>query len=74
MEKNMETNIVYRDYIGIMEKKMETTIPTSSNLAMNWGYIGIVEKNMETTIVYREYIGIMERKWKLLYRVVQTWL
>ena len=24
----METTIVYRDYIGIMEKKMETTIIT----------------------------------------------
>ena len=33
----METTIVYRVYIGIMDKKMETTIPNSSNLAMNWG-------------------------------------
>ena len=35
MDKRMETTIVYRDYVGIMEKKMETTIPSSSNLAMN---------------------------------------
>ena len=25
-EKKMETTIVYRGYIGIMEKKMETTM------------------------------------------------
>ena len=31
--------------IGIMEKKMETTI-------VYWGYIGILEKKMEATIVY----------------------
>ena len=41
---------------------METTIPNSSNLAMNWGYMGIMEKKMETNIVYRECIGIMEKK------------
>ena len=29
-------------YIGIMEKKMETTI-------VYWGYIGIMENKMETT-------------------------
>ena len=39
----METNIVHRDYIGIMDKKMETTIPNMSNLAMNWGYMGVLE-------------------------------
>ena len=32
-------------YIGIMEKKMETTI-------VHWGNIGIMEKKMETTIVH----------------------
>ena len=37
-------------YIGIMEKKMETTV-------ICWGNIGIMEKKMETTI--RGYIGIM---------------
>ena len=37
-------------YIGVMEKKMETTV-------VYWGYIGIMEKNMETTIVYWGYIG-----------------
>ena len=31
----METTIVYRGYIGIMEKKMETTI-------VYWGYIGVM--------------------------------
>ena len=40
-------------YIGIMEKKMETTI-------VDWVYIGIMEKKMETTIVYWGYIGMME--------------
>ena len=35
-------------YIGIMEKKMETTI-------IYWGYIGIMEKNMETTIILGLY-------------------
>ena len=49
----METTIVYRDYIGIMEKKMETTI-------VYWGYIGIMEKKMESTTVYWGYIGIMD--------------
>ena len=43
------------DYIGIMEKKIETTI-------VYWGYIGIMEKKIETTIVYWGYIGIMEKK------------
>ena len=32
-------------YIGIMEKRMETTV-------IYWGYIGIMEKKMETTIIY----------------------
>ena len=35
---------VYWGYIGIMEKKMETTI---LYLAIFWGYIGIMEKKME---------------------------
>ena len=42
-------------YIGIMEKKMETTI-------VYWDYIGMMDKKMETTIVYWDYIGIMEKK------------
>ena len=33
--------------MGIMEKKMETTI-------VYWGYIGITEKKMETTIAKSE--------------------
>ena len=37
--------LLYREYIGIMEKKMETTLEY-------WGYIGIMEKKMETTLVY----------------------
>ena len=43
---------LYRGYIGIMEKKMETTI-------VYWGCIGIMEKKMETTIVYWGYIGVI---------------
>ena len=31
-------------YIGIMEKKMETTI-------VYWGYIGIMENKMETIVM-----------------------
>ena len=46
---------LYRGYIGIMEKKMETTI-------VYCGYNGIMEKKMETTIVYWGYIGIMKKK------------
>ena len=41
--------------MGIMEKKMETTI-------VYWGYLGIMENRMETTIVYWRYMGIMESK------------
>ena len=36
----------YRVYIGIMEKKMETTV-------VYWVYIGIMEKKMEATIMGR---------------------
>ena len=42
---------LYRDYIGIMEKNMETTI-------VQLDYIGIMEKKMETTVVYWVYIGL----------------
>ena len=35
---------VFRGYVGILEKKRETTI-------VYWGYVGILEKTMETTIV-----------------------
>ena len=54
---------LYWGYIGIMEKKMETTIL--------WGYIvvilglfyfGITEKKMEATLVYWGYIRITENK------------
>ena len=45
----METTIVYRGYIGIMENKLDTTI-------VYWGYTGIMEKIMETTIMGL-YIG-----------------
>ena len=53
--KESGTTVVYRGYIGIMEKKMETVIVFS-------GYIGIMEKRMETTIVFWGYMGIMEKK------------
>ena len=36
--------------IGVMEKKMETTIMR--------GYVGVMEKKMETTII-RGYIGVL---------------
>ena len=42
-------------YIGIMEKKMETT-------EVYWCDVGIMEKQMETTIVCWGSIGIMEKK------------
>ena len=44
-----------RGNIGIMEKKMETTI-------VNSGKIGLMETNMETTIVNRGNIGLMKKK------------
>ena len=44
MENQMETTIVYWDYIGIMENQMETTI-------VYWGLVGIMEKKMETPAV-----------------------
>ena len=51
----MEATVII-GYIGIMEKKMETTIR------------GIMEKKMETTIIglYRNYKVYRKRKWKLL--------
>ena len=62
MEKNMGNDMetreyigLYRSYIGMMEKKMETTI-------VYRGCIGRVENKMETTIVHRDYIGRMENK------------
>ena len=54
----METTLVCWGYIGLMEKKKETTI-------VYWGlYTGVMEKNMEATILglYRECIV---RPWHL---------
>ena len=34
MEKRMETTVVYWGYIGITEKKMETTINTSDSYSL----------------------------------------
>ena len=46
---------LYWGYLGITEKKMETTI-------LCWGYRGMMEKKMETIIVYWGYItGILEK-------------
>ena len=39
--------VIYWGNIGVMEKKMETTV-------VYWGTIGVMEKKMETTIVYSE--------------------
>ena len=71
----METTEIYKDYIGvyrdyrvyfggyigIMEKKMETTIIGFSRdyNGIFWGYIGIMEKNMETIIVCSGSVGLM---------------
>ena len=46
---------LYWGYIGIMEKKMETTWASGLGFVVrlkvyDWGYIGIMEKKMETTI------------------------
>ena len=43
---------VYRSCIGIMEKKMETTIMGHIGVigVYYWSYIGIMEKKMEATI------------------------
>ena len=43
----METTTVYWGYIGIKEKKLETTIV----------YIGIMENEMETVITW-DYMGL----------------
>ena len=61
----METTIVYWGYIGMMEKKMETTIMDLYRDCMVYilgiyrGYTGIMEKKMEITIMglYRDYGG-----------------
>ena len=37
MEKTLETNILYWDYIGVI-------------IGLHWGYIGIVEKTRETAL------------------------
>ena len=48
-----EGNVEISGFIGLMEKKMETTILYRGYiLGLYWCYIGIVEKKMETTIVY----------------------
>ena len=62
---------MYRDYIGILEKKMETTMicrdyvgimeKTMETTMMYRDYVGIMEKTMETTMMYRDYVGIMEK-------------
>ena len=45
MEKKMETTIVYRGYIGIMEKKMDTLGPFKGTyrviLGLYWGMFGL---------------------------------
>ena len=50
----------YWVYIGIMEKKMETTIMGYIGyiLGLLWGLIGVLEKKMKTTIVYWGNIGV----------------
>ena len=48
---------LYRGYIGVVEKKMETTTYS--------GYIGTMEKKMET-IILGDIFGRWKRKWKLL--------
>ena len=67
MEIRMETTIVYWGCIGIMEKKMETTI---------MGYIGVLNKGQgklaesvaalapapSALLLCWGYIGIMEKK------------
>ena len=59
---------LYGGYIGIMEKKMETTKMgyIGSILGIYWGYIGIMEKKMETTIVYGIiFLGFIVVVWVL---------
>ena len=42
---------VWKGYIGIMEKKMETVILNTLYIYIYWHYIGMMEKKMETTIM-----------------------
>ena len=51
--RQADKEILHWGYIGIMEKKMETTI---------MGYIGIMEKKMETTMM--GYMGITGSAWR----------
>ena len=56
------SRIEYGGYIGIMEKKMETTILYRVYMGVIVPLledIGIMEKNMETTILHRVYIGVI---------------
>ena len=46
-------NHIYWGNIGVMERKMETTV-------VHWGYIGRMEKKMETTKVYWSNRGIVD--------------
>ena len=46
----METTIICRGNLGILEQKMETII-------IYWGNTGIMEKKMETTIYSLGIIG-----------------
>ena len=79
--------LFYCGYIGMMEKKMETTmmgyIYIGIILGFYWGYIGIMEERMETTQRgYKVYIGIFspytgesngkENKWKLVFMGIRV--
>ena len=52
MEKKMETTIVYRGYIGIMEN--------GNYYIVYWGYRGIMEKKMEAAMGLRS--GVLQRE------------
>ena len=67
MENEMETGIVlglYWGYIGIMEKKMETTIVywgyTRVILGVSWGNVGVILGYIGA------FLGQWKVKWKLL--------
>ena len=81
----METTKVYWGIglsltLGVMEKKMETTIMENQMekkmenemetreymRIIIFGYIGIMAKKMETSIVYCGILGYWKRKWKLV--------
>ena len=57
-EKNMETTILYMDYIGLPRDNGKSHGNYNIIHGLCRGYIGTMENNMGTTILHRDYIGV----------------